>query len=542
MTTMEGRQTMRIACVGGGPGGLFFATLVKTAHPEAEVTLFERNRADDTFGFGVVFSDATLSGIHAADPVLLTAMEEYGVRWDQIEVRLKGERIWCAGNGMTAVVRKTLLSLLQERAKHAGVDLRFETDVDLDDLEGYDLVVAADGANSRLRDRLAEQLGPTVETASAKFIWFGTSYLFDGLTFVHARGDDGVFAVHGYPISPEMSTFIVETDEDTWRRAGLDEFDVTQPPGPSDLKTKAYLEQLFADQIDGQPLLVNNSRWGNFRTRRAGSWHHGNVALLGDAAHTAHFSVGSGTKMAMEDAIELAAALDRYPEDIEAALTAYEEAARPAVEKIQGSARPSLSWWEHFGRYHDALDPWQFSFHFLSRSIGVDKLARRDPDYVSTVRSKWREKWGTDPLSTPLATGTVTFPGRLVEVVESDAGTVVRRPGDAPLPLVDERSAPAAEAWGLWLEAPPDEAQLPSALAALHEGLRHEPAVVAVHGGSPLARTLLAEESRMVAGVPSLLVEDDPTAERAETLVLAGRADLVGTLVGTRSPSRSETR
>jgi len=534
--------TMRIACVGGGPGGLFFATLVKTAHPEIEVTLFERNRADDTFGFGVVFSDATLAAIHAADPVLLTAMEQYGVHWDQIEVRLKGERVRCAGNGMTAVVRKTLLGLLQERAKHAGVDLRFESEVDLDDLEGYDLVVAADGANSRLRDRLADQLQPSAETATAKFIWFGTTYLFDGLTFVHARGKDGVFAVHGYPISPEMSTFIVETDEDTWRRAGLDEFDVTQPPGPSDLKTKAYLERLFADEIDGQPLLVNSSRWGSFRTRRAGSWHHGNVALLGDSAHTAHFSVGSGTKMAMEDAIELAAALDRHPDDLDAALSAYEAAARPAVEKIQGSARPSLSWWEHFGRYHDVLEPWQFSFHFLSRSIDVDKIGRRDPDFVSTVRSRWREATGYDVLGTPAEVGTVTFPGRLVEIVESGSGIVARHPGDTDvrLRLLEGRPTPATQTWGLWFEAPHDDTAVPSALDTLRTRLAEQPDLVAVHGGSALARTLLAEECRMVAGVPSLLVEDDPTAARAETLVLAGRADLVGTQAVV--PARSEAQ
>jgi 2-polyprenyl-6-methoxyphenol hydroxylase-like FAD-dependent oxidoreductase len=533
-------QARRIACVGGGPGGLFFATLVKTAHPEVEVTLFERNRADDTFGFGVVFSDATLAAIHAADPVLLTAMEQYGVHWDQIEVRLKDERIRCAGNGMTAVVRQTLLGLLQERAKHAGVDLRFESEVELDDLEGYDLVVAADGANSRLRDRLADHFQPSVETAAAKFIWFGTSYLFDGLTFVHTRGEDGVFAVHGYPISPEMSTFIVETDEETWRRAGLDEFDVTQPPGPSDLKTKAYLEKLFAEEIDGQPLLVNNSRWGSFRTRRAGSWHHGNVALLGDSAHTAHFSVGSGTKMAMEDAIELAAALDRHPHDLGAALAAYEAAARPAVERIQGSARPSLSWWEHFGRYHDVLEPWQFAFHFLSRSIDVDRIARRDPDFVSTVRSQWRERTGYDVLATPAEIGPVTLPGRQVEIVESDSGTFARHPGDADvlLPLLEERPRSATQPWGLWFEAPYDEAALPSTLATLRVRLGEHPDLVAVHGGSALARTLLAEECRMVAGVPSLLVEDDPTPEHVETLVLAGRADLVGT----RSvvPARSE--
>ncbi len=205
--------TMRIACVGGGPGGLFLATLVKVGNPAAEVTVFERDRADDTFGFGVVFADATLAGIHDADPVLRRALAEHGVHWDRIEVRLKGERHRCGGNGMAAIARKTLLSLLQQRAREVAVDLRFQTEVDLDDLTGFDLVVAADGANSRFRDRLADVVGPAAQTAAAKFIWFGTSYMFDGLTFVHERGPHGVFAVHGYPISRDVSTFIVETDE-----------------------------------------------------------------------------------------------------------------------------------------------------------------------------------------------------------------------------------------------------------------------------------------------------------------------------------------
>jgi len=517
---------LRIACVGGGPGGLFFAMLVKTAHPEAEVTVFERNRADDTFGFGVVFSDATLAGIHAADPVLRDAMAEHGVHWDRIEVRLKGERFSCAGNGMTAVVRKTLLHLLQQRAVDAGVELRFETEVDLDDLADYDLVVAADGANSRIRERLAEHLRPSVETAAAKFIWFGTTYPFDGLTFVHVRGPEGVFAVHGYPIGPGLGTFIVETDEETWQRAGLDEFDVTQPPGASDLKSKDYLERLFAEQIDGHPLLVNNSRWGNFRTRRAGSWHHGNVALLGDAAHTAHFSVGSGTKMAMEDAIALAAALDKHPDDLPVALAAYEQAARPPVEKIQGSARPSLSWWEHFGRYHDALDPWQFSFHFLSRSIGVDRIARRDPDFVATVRNRWQQAAGHDVLTTPLDLGRVTAPGRLVRVEAADDQWTMWA-DELALSLRREAPAQTAGPWGLLVEAPADESGLPRVVEDLGTAAEAKPAVVAVHGGSALTRSLLSEESRMVLGVPTLLIDEAASVDLAETLVLSGRADLV---------------
>jgi 2-polyprenyl-6-methoxyphenol hydroxylase-like FAD-dependent oxidoreductase len=282
----------RIACVGGGPGGLFFASLIKAALPDSEVTVFERNRADDTFGFGVVFSDATLAGINDASPVLRNALERHGVRWDNIEVRARSESWTCAGMGMSAIRRKTLLTALQEQALSAGVDIRFETEVELEDLDGYDLVVACDGANSRIRDRFADVFRPSAEMASVKFIWFGTTYAFDGLTFVHEAGPDGAFAVHGYPIGEGLSTFIVETDEETWRRAGLDEFDASQPPGASDLKSKEYLEKLFAEQIDGHPLVVNNSRWGNFRTRRADRWYNGNLVLLGDSAHTAHFSVG----------------------------------------------------------------------------------------------------------------------------------------------------------------------------------------------------------------------------------------------------------
>ncbi|MDQ4038194.1 MAG: hypothetical protein M3313_07570 [Actinomycetota bacterium] len=211
----------KIGCIGGGPGGLFFALLAKRADPSREVTVYERNRATDTFGFGVVFSDATLARIDEADPVLRTALDEHGVHWDPIEIRLKGERLRCGGMGMAAVERKTLLGLLQERALAAGVDIRFQTEVDSADLlaTDVDLVVAADGANSRVRAAFADQLAPRVEVATAKFIWFGTTYAFNGLTFVHERGPHGVFAVHGYPIGNGVSTFIVETDEASWRAA-----------------------------------------------------------------------------------------------------------------------------------------------------------------------------------------------------------------------------------------------------------------------------------------------------------------------------------
>ncbi len=488
---------MRIAVAGGGPGGLFLAALIRKADPSIEVTVFERNRADDTFGFGVVFSDRTLAGIFEADPVLREALDEHGRHWDAIEVRLKGERIRCGGNGMAAIVRRTLLGLLQERARELGTDLRFSAEVTLADLDGYDLVVAADGTGSQIRTALEPAFGSTVDTATAKFIWFGTDYLFDGLTFVHERGPHGVFAVHGYPISPDVSTFIVETDEPSWRAAGLDEFDVTQPPGPSDEKTRGYLEELFADRIDGHKLLVNNSRWGNFRTRRTARWTTLDprpVALLGDAAHTAHFSVGSGTKMAMEDAIALARAVTAHPGDVPAALAAYEAAARPSVDAIQGSARPSLAWWEHFGRYHDAFEPWQFAYHFLSRSITDARLARRDPGFVAATHRAWVERHGTEPLDTPL---TATFPGRLLP--EVPAGAVL-------------------------VEAPADESGLPAARARIREAVDGGAELIAVHGGAGFTRTLLCEEIRLVHTRTAILVDEEADAL---TMVLSGRTDAV---------------
>ena len=510
---------MRVAVVGGGPGGLFFATLIRRADPTVEVTVFERNRADDTFGFGVVFSDRTLAGIHDADPVLREALTEHGRHWDDIEVRIKGERIRCGGNGMAAVARRTLLALMQDRARSFGAVLRFATEVGLDQLDDVDLVVAADGTGSRIREQLGVDLGTEVETAKAKFIWFGTDHLFDGLTFVHERGPHGVFAVHGYPISADTSTFIVETDEDSWRRAGLDEFDVTRPPGPSDPISRTYLEELFADQIDGRRLLTNNSRWANFRTRRTRRWQTTvprPVALLGDAVHTAHFSVGSGTKMAMEDAVALAGALTEHPGDLAAALAAYEQAAQPSVRRIQDSARPSLAWWEHFGRYHDAFEPWQFAYHFLSRAITDARLARRAPAFVAATHGAWSARHGAAPLQTPFAHRGWSTPGRLVEVQTLDGVPAVA--GGRRLDAV--------------LEAPATEDGLPAAFARLTELVARAPVVVAVHGGTPLTRTLVCEHARLVARIPVLLV--DPAADRdaALTAVLSGRADLVGVCAG----------
>jgi anthraniloyl-CoA monooxygenase len=498
---------MKVACVGGGPGGLFLATLLKRSRPETEVTVFERNRPDDTFGFGVVFSDATLDGIDAVDPVLSEALARHGRYWDRIEIRVRGERESCGGNGMAAVVRKTLLGLLQDRAQAAGAELRFSHEIrDPAELSGFDLVVLSDGANSWFRQMFAGDFGPSATVASAKFIWFGTTHLFEGLTFIHADGPHGVFAAHAYPISRGLSTFIVETDEDSWARAGLTEFDPATPAGATDEKSKAYLEELFAAEIGGHTLVGNKSRWANFSTRRARAWRRATMSgphwvMLGDAAHTAHFSVGSGTKMAMEDAIELARVLTDKERDLEAALAEYEAVRRPGVERIQGAARPSLSWWEHFGRYARAYDPVQFGFHFLTRSITRGRLARRDPAYVAHVDTWWRNSNGAAPLDSPFQSAAIRLPGRRLGSGESPAETV-------------------------WIDAPEDEAQLPHALTAVHSAAKADAPLIGARGGTPLTRVLIAEEARLACQVPALVAgpyDDDA----AQTLIQSGRADLV---------------
>jgi anthraniloyl-CoA monooxygenase len=520
---------VRVAVVGGGPGGLFLAALLRKADPSGGVTVFERHRAEDAFGFGVVFSDRTLAAIDEADPVLRDGLREHGVHWDAIEVRLKGEVLRCGGNGMAAIRRTTLLRLLQDRARGFGADLRFSTEVRLVDLDGYDLVVAADGAGSAIRSEVG--LESTVETATAKFIWFGTDHAFPGLTFVHERGPHGVFAVHGYPIAPDLGTFIVETDEASWRAAGLDAFDVTQPPGPSDETSRAYLEDLFADRIGGARLLTNNSRWGSFRTRRSPRWTvvaPRPVAFLGDAVHTAHFSVGSGTKMAMEDAVALSAALAAH-DDLPTALAAYEAAARPSVERIQDSARPSLAWWEHVGRYHDHFPPWQFAYHFLSRSITDARLARRAPDFVAASHGRWVAEHGAEPLDTPLAIGGTTLPGRRA-VLGLDTLEV---PGAPALPLQeghlhvvsgDEGGLPAT---GVRVRAPEDEGGMGAVRDRVCALAAAGAAFVVVEGGTAFTRTLVCEEVRMRHGLPAVLVDPDLTEDAAVTAVLSGRADLV---------------
>jgi anthraniloyl-CoA monooxygenase len=506
-----------VVIVGGGPGGLFLATLLKRGRPHLDVTVLEQNRRTDSFGFGVVFSDATLRNIDEADPVLRDGLRDHGRHWDRIEVWSRGERHGFSGNGMAAIHRKALLNGLQSAAEDAGARLLFETRApSLSELrDQYDVVVGADGTNSSVRRDLEAEvdLGHEVQVAAAKFIWFGTTHIFDGLTFVHRASQHGNFAVHGYPISENLSTFIVETDEETWRRAGLDAFDVEQAPGPSDSASQAYLEALFAEDIAGGQLVANNSRWSNFRTRRTAQWSLGKVVLLGDAVHTAHFSVGSGTKMAMEDSVVLAEELlgvASGDQDLAAAFATYSEIRKASVARIQAAAASSLAWWERFGLYQRELDPATFSFHFFSRSIGIDKIAQRDPELAALARQDWLERHGSCPLDSDVVVDGVTLGMRSLTVRDSAEDVVWLGDGsgtEVQVPLVQVS----------------DEIPVPD----VTESLPLTGAVV-IWGPAGVHRNRVAEEARLCRGLTTIIAGGDlgdPSV--AETLVLSGRADAV---------------
>jgi anthraniloyl-CoA monooxygenase len=379
---------MRIVCIGGGPGGLYFATLMKKAHAGHDIHVIERNRADDTFGFGVVFSDATMAGIAEADSEAYGEIARHLVHWDDIEVNYGGERITSTGHGFSGMSRHTLLRVLQDQARSAGVHLDYEREVSsLDAFAGADLVVASDGANSTVRRLIEPAVHTTIDLRPNRFVWLGTTKPFPAFTFYFKRNAHGLWRVHAYQYAPGHSTFIVECRDETWRASAMDR--ATEP------ETAAFLEELFAGELAGHRLITNRSIWRRFPTIRTEPWstrstrfarsgQGGNVVLLGDAAHTAHFSVGSGTRMAMEDAVALRDALDQHAGC--SGLGAYEAARRPQVESLQRAAQASLQWFEDTERYM-TLDPVQFTFSLLTRSLRIthEDLRHRDPEFLARV-------------------------------------------------------------------------------------------------------------------------------------------------------------
>lgn len=393
---------MRVACIGGGPAGLYFAALARRLGVGHEITVYERNAPDDTFGFGVVLSDETLGGIEHADPRIYREMAGEFARWDDIDVHIDGTVTTSGGHGFAAIGRQRLLRILRARCVELGVRIltRTEAPPAAELAAEYDLVVAADGVNSLTRSTYADHFGTTLEQRHNRFMWLGTDLVLDAFNFHVLRTPYGIVQAHGYPYSRERSTFIVEMAESVWEAAGFT--DPRTAPGRSDLDSIARCEELFADVLGGHRLLPNNSHWQRFTTVRNRTWHHGNIVLLGDAAHTAHFSIGSGTKLAMEDALALTACLRENP-TVETALAAYEDERRPVVAGVQRAAQASLEWFEGIHRHVDA-DPHAFAFDLLTRSrrVTYDNLRMRDPGFVARVDEIFaREANPADPTPRP---------------------------------------------------------------------------------------------------------------------------------------------
>jgi anthraniloyl-CoA monooxygenase len=412
---------LNVAIVGAGPAGLYLAILLKRDDPRTRVNVYERNRLDDTFGFGVVFSDETLENVGDADPDTNRAMAAAAAHWDDIEIHYRGTVTRSTGHRFSGLERKALLELLARRAQSLGAEIHWQCEVpdpSASGLPGADLVVAADGVASLIRDRMADQFEPRLDWRHNRFVWLGTTRPFPAFTFYFKPSPAGLWRTHAYQYAPGRSTFIVEAREETWTASGLAEND--------EAGTVAYLERLFAAELEGHRLLANRSIWRRFPTVRNARWHAGNVVLLGDAAHTAHFSVGSGTKLAMEDAIVLAETL-RSGAPLAEALAAYEAARRPPVESLQRAAQASLEWFESTERYQDT-DPIQFAFSLLTRSLRIthENLQVRDPALVTRVDRWFAERSAKQsgcavpldppppPIFTPYRLRELLLPNRVV--------------------------------------------------------------------------------------------------------------------------------
>ena len=371
---------MKIVIIGGGPAGLYFALLMKKSDPAHGITIFERNAPDDTFGWGVVFSDKTLSYLKDNDYESYVSITGRFETWDNVDVVHRDQKVTVGGNKFSGIARIELLRILQSRCRDLGVDLRFRTEISgTAAFAGSDLLVGADGINSTVRQKYAEFFQPSLSMAKNKYIWYGTNQLFNGLTLTFRESEAGVFTAHSYKFNKTTSTFIVECGEETWRRAGFDRM--------SDEETRALLAGVFAYDLHGHPLLSNNSKWINFVNVKNRRWSYRNVVLLGDALHTAHFSIGSGTKLALEDAITLHKCLAAAA-DVESGLREFERVRKPVIEEYQEAANESLLWFENVGDYMH-LSPLPFAYQLMTRSKKIDyeNLKKRDPQFIAAYEA-----------------------------------------------------------------------------------------------------------------------------------------------------------
>jgi len=423
---------MRIVCIGGGPAGLYFALLMKKLDPAHRITVVERNRPYDTFGWGVVFSDATMENMRLWDAETADAIEVAFNHWDDIELHFKGRCIRSGGHGFVGIGRKKLLNILQRRCEALGVELVFETEADSDaDYPDADLVIASDGINSGIRRKYADVFQPDVVTRPNRFIWLGTTRLFDAFNFLFEKTEHGWFQAHVYKFDDSTTTFIVETPEDVWKAHGLDQANVEQ--------SIDFCERLFAQHLQGHKLLSNarhldpmkrGSAWLNFQRVRCRQWHHFNghsqVVLMGDAVHTAHFAIGSGTKLALEDAIELTRLFKEAGQDIPGVLAEYQASREVDVLRLQNAAWNAMEWFEVVGtRYCDQLPPEQFMYSMLTRSqrISHENLRLRDAGWLEGYERWFARSCGLavdeaarppSPMFTPFTLRGMTVPNRVV--------------------------------------------------------------------------------------------------------------------------------
>ena len=367
---------MKINIIGGGPAGMYFAILMKRADPTHDITIFERNGPNDTFGWGVVFSGRTLANLRAADAESHAEITRQFAAWDNVDVVHRDEKISIHGNSFSGIARIRLLKILQRRCEQLGIEIKFRTEVwDVHDLGlQSDLLIAADGVNSTARKRFDDHFQTDLSVRPNRYIWYGTNQLFHGLTLTFRESDAGLFAAHSYKFNRTTSTFIVECDPETWNAAGF--------AGMSDEETRDYLGKVFARDLGGNTLLSNNSKWLNFVLVKNGRWYFENLVLLGDALHTAHFSIGSGTKLAMEDAIALKECLDETENPLRA-LPRFQEIRKPVIEDYQAAAYASMLWFEH-ARDYLHLTPIELAYLLMTRSGRVDHetLRRRDPQFI----------------------------------------------------------------------------------------------------------------------------------------------------------------
>jgi 2-polyprenyl-6-methoxyphenol hydroxylase-like FAD-dependent oxidoreductase len=370
---------MHVAVVGAGPAGLLYALLAKRRHPEWRVEVFEQNASDATYGYGVVFSDRALEFLESSEPQLLRVLTAAMETWRLQRIVHRDERIDIDGNGFSAVGRLTLLRMLQDLCREAGVSIAYQRAVtSLGDLGRPDLLVGADGANSLVRRSLESHFQPVTETLTNRFAWYGTTKVFDCLTLTFRENAHGAFVAHHYRHASSMSTFVVECDAGTWTRAGLDE--------KSDAESRGYCERVFAPDLEGHPLVSNKSTWRRFTLLSNREWFSGNCVLIGDALRTVHFSIGSGTRLAFEDAIALDAAFGESGEDVPAALSAFERSRRPVVEKLLAAANASSYWYEDFAqRMRD--EPWRLAYDYMTRSgrMTDERLRELSPNFMAGV-------------------------------------------------------------------------------------------------------------------------------------------------------------